>query len=47
VPKDFVTVEGVTSVLRDRYENEFRPYIIGDVARTDSTLKLWIDIFTS
>jgi hypothetical protein len=34
-------------VLRDRYENEFRSYIIGDVARTDSTLKLWIDIFTS
>jgi len=34
-------------VLRDRYENEFRSYIIGDVARTDSTLKLWIDIFKS
>ena len=34
-------------VLRDRYESEFRSYIIGDVARTDSTLRLWIDIFTS
>jgi len=34
-------------VLRDRYEKEFRPYIIGDVARTDTTLKLWIEIFTS
>ena len=34
-------------VLRDRYENEFRSCMIGDVARTDSTLKLWIDIFTS
>ena len=34
-------------VLRNRYENEFRSYIIGDVARTDTTLRLWIDIFTS
>lgn len=34
-------------VLRDRYEKEFRLYIIGDLARTDTTLKLWIDIFTS
>jgi Nucleotidyltransferase of unknown function (DUF6036) len=33
--------------LRNRYENEFRSYIIGDVARTDTTLRLWIDIFTS
>jgi len=34
-------------VLQDRYEKEFRPYIIGDVGRTDTTLKLWIEIFTS
>lgn len=34
-------------VLRDRYENEFRTYVIGDVARHDTTLKLWIEIFTS
>ena len=34
-------------VLRDRYEKEFRPYIIGDVASTDTTLKLWIEIFSS
>jgi hypothetical protein len=34
-------------VLRERYEQEFRPNIIGDVARTDTTLKLWIEIFTS
>jgi Nucleotidyltransferase of unknown function (DUF6036) len=33
-------------VLRDRYENEFRTYVIGDVARHDTTLKLWIEIFT-
>jgi hypothetical protein len=24
-----------------------RPHIIGDVASTDTTLKLWIEIFTS
>jgi hypothetical protein len=34
-------------ILRERYEKEFRPYIIGDVPRTDTTLNLWIDIFTS
>jgi len=34
-------------VLRDRYEKEFRFNIIGDVPRADTTLKLWIDIFTS
>ena len=34
-------------VLRERYEQEFRPNIIGDIARSDTTLKLWIDIFTS
>ncbi len=34
-------------VLQARYEKEFRPNIVGDVARTDTTLKLWIDIFTS
>jgi len=34
-------------VLRERYEQEFRPNIIGDIVRTDTTLKLWIDIFTS
>ena len=33
--------------LRERYEKEYRPYIIGDVPRTDTTLKLWLDIFTS
>jgi|SRR5215472_7218530 len=32
-------------VLRDRYEKEFRISIIGDVPRTDTTLKLWIEIF--
>jgi hypothetical protein len=34
-------------MLRDRYEKEFRDYIIGPVPRTDTTLNLWIDIFTS
>jgi hypothetical protein len=34
-------------VLQDRYDKEFRSYIIGDVARTDTTFKLWIEIFTS
>jgi hypothetical protein len=34
-------------VLRERYQKEFRPYVIGDVARHDTTLKLWIEIFTS
>ena len=34
-------------VLRDRHEKELRSYIIGDVARTDTTAELWIDIFTS
>lgn len=34
-------------VLRERYEKEFRPNIIGPVPRTDTTLKLWIEIFTS
>jgi hypothetical protein len=33
-------------VLQERYEKEFRPYIIGDVARTDTTLRLWIEMFT-
>ena len=33
-------------ILRERYEQEFRPNIIGDVARTDTTLKLWIEGFT-
>ena len=34
-------------ILRERYEKEFRPYIIGDMPRTDTTLNLWIEIFTS
>jgi hypothetical protein len=34
-------------VLRERYEKEFRPYVIGDLTRHDTTLKLWIEIFTS
>ena len=34
-------------VLHERYAKEYRSYIIGDVPRTDTTLKLWIDIFTS
>jgi len=34
-------------VLRERYEKELRPYLIGDVPRTDTTLKLWIEILTS
>jgi hypothetical protein len=34
-------------VLHDRYEREFRDSIIGDVPRTDTTVKLWIDIFTA
>lgn len=36
-----------TQVLHDRYEKEFRNSIIGDVPRTDTTLKLWIEIFTA
>jgi hypothetical protein len=34
-------------ILQARYEKEFRPNMVGDVNRTDTTLKLWIDIFTS
>jgi hypothetical protein len=34
-------------VLRDRYEQEFRANLIGDVASADTTLRLWIEIFTS
>jgi hypothetical protein len=34
-------------VLRERYEKELRPYVIGDVAWHDTTLNLWIEIFTS
>jgi hypothetical protein len=42
-------------ILRERYEKEFRPYIIGDMPMilwnpqpmTDTTLNLWIEIFTS
>ena len=34
-------------IFRQRYEQEFRANIIGDVARTDTTLRLWIEIFTS
>jgi Nucleotidyltransferase of unknown function (DUF6036) len=34
-------------VLRERYEKEFRPYVIGNVARHDTTLNLWLEIFTS
>lgn len=37
----------VAQKLRDRYEKEFRSYVIGDVAWHDTTLKLWIEIFTS
>jgi Nucleotidyltransferase of unknown function (DUF6036) len=33
--------------LRQRYDKEFRPYAIGDVARHDTSLKLWLDIFTA
>lgn len=34
-------------VLRERYQREFRPYVIGDVASHDTTLKLWLEIFTA
>lgn len=34
-------------VLQARYEKEFRPNFVGDVNRTDTTLQLWIEIFTS
>jgi hypothetical protein len=34
-------------VLRERYEKEFRDYVIGPVERADTTLNLWIEIFTS
>ena len=34
-------------ILQARYETEFRPNLVGDVTRTDTTLKLWIDIFIS
>lgn len=34
-------------VLRERYEKELRPYVMGDFARHDTTLKVWIEIFTS
>ena len=36
-----------TQILRNRYEQEFRDYIVRDPTRTDTTLKLWIGIFTS
>jgi hypothetical protein len=34
-------------VLRHRYEQEFRGNLIGDVTRVDTTLRLWVEIFTS
>lgn len=34
-------------VLRGRYQKEFRPYAIGDVTRHDTTLRLWLEIFTA
>lgn len=34
-------------MLRERYQKESRPYIIGDVATHDTTMKLWLEIFTA
>jgi hypothetical protein len=32
-------------ILRTRYHSELRPIIIGDVARHDRTLEMWIDSY--
>jgi len=33
-----------TAVLRERYENELKPYVIGPPERADRTLELWIEM---
>jgi uncharacterized protein YbjT (DUF2867 family) len=33
------------ALLRERYERELRPIIIGDVARHDLTLDLWLEAY--
>lgn len=37
------TVPLGSDTLRQRYKKDFRPYAVGDVARDDQTLNLWIE----
>lgn len=35
------------NVLRERYEHELKPYVIGPPERTENTLKFWIEAYFS